>query len=126
MKQKSSSRKVNEAARTKIASILLSEISDPRLNLITVTGVECSFDRSLCAVFISADKDRYEEVAQGLESAKGRIRYLLGKDLDWRVTPEIRFVIDVSADHAERITEALKNVPETMSIPKDEDGSPIV
>ena len=50
----------------------------------------------------------------GLESAKGRIRYLLGKGLDWRVTPELRFMIDATVDEAERIAEALKVVPPTM------------
>ena len=61
----------------------------------------------------------------GLESAKGRIRSLLGRSLTWRVTPELFFVIDTSTDQAMRITEALKNVPPTMGVPKDEFGYPI-
>ena len=125
MKQSSNSRKVNEAARTRIANILLTEIADPRVRLVTVTGCEVSLDRSLCRVFVSADKGRYDEVREGLESAKNRIRYLFGQGLDWRVTPEIEFVIDTTTDEAERIAEALKNVPATMSIPKDEDGNPL-
>ena len=67
----------------------------------------------------------YEEVLAGLESAKGRIRSLLGRSLTWRVTPELFFVIDTSTDQAMRITEALKNVPPTMGVPKDEFGYPI-
>ena len=47
MKQSSSNRKVNEQAREVIASILLFEISDPRLELVTVTGCEVSYDLSL-------------------------------------------------------------------------------
>ena len=125
MKQTSSTRKLNEEARSRIASILLTEISDPRLSLVTVTGCEVSVDRSLCKVYVSTDKSRYEQVAKGLERAKGRIRYLLGQGLGWRVTPELVFVIDTSVDEAERITQALKNVPATMSIPKDEDGNTI-
>lgn len=70
MKQNGNSRRVNEAARSRIASILLTEVSDPRLALITVTGCEVSVDRSLCKVYVSASKDRYDEVAEGLESAK--------------------------------------------------------
>ena len=125
MKQTSSTRKLNEETRSRIASILLTEISDPRLSLVTVTGCEVSVDRSLCKVDVSTEKSRYEQVAKGLERAKGRIRYLLGQGLGWRVTPELVFVIDTSVDEAERITQALKNVPATMSIPKDEDGNPI-
>lgn len=125
MKQNSSSRKLGEQARSRIAQILLTEVSDPRLMLVTVTGAEVSTDRSVCNVYISTDKARYEEVAEGLESAKGRIRSLFGRGLGWRVTPELRFIIDTSVDEAERITEALKEVPPFIDIPKDEFGQPI-
>lgn len=107
MKQGSSSRKVNEQAREVIASILLFEISDPELNLVTITGCEVSFDRSMCNVYYSADKDRYEKVAAAFTRASGRIRSLMAKKLSWRVAPELRFMLDQSVDTAERIAGAL-------------------
>ena len=107
MKQNSSSRKVNEQAREVIASILLFEISDPELNLVTITGCEVSFDRSMCNVYYSADKDRYEQVAAAFTRASGRIRSLMAKKLSWRVAPELRFMLDHSVDTAERIAGAL-------------------
>ncbi len=125
MKQNSATRRLAEEAREKIATILMMEISDPRLNLVTVTGCEVSVDRSVCKVWVSADPDSYDEVLEGLQSAKGRIRSLLGRSLTWRVTPELIFQIDRSTDEAQRIAEALKNVPPTMSIPKDEFGYPL-
>ncbi len=76
MKQTPTSRRVNEELREKIANVLL---------------------------FLSADASRYDEVMEGLEAAKGRIRSLVGKSLGWRVTPELRFFIDPSVDAAERI-----------------------
>ena len=60
MKQSSSNRKVNEQAREVIAGILLFEISDPRLELVTITGCEVSYDRSVCNVFYTTEPDRYE------------------------------------------------------------------
>lgn len=125
MKQNSATRRLAEEAREKIATILMMEISDPRLDLVTVTGCEVSVDRSVCKVWVSADPDSYDEVLEGLQSAKGRIRSLLGRSLTWRVTPELIFQIDRSTDEAQRIAEALKNVPPTMSIPKDEFGYPL-
>lgn len=125
MKQNSATRRLAEEAREKIATILMTEISDPRLDLVTVTGCEVSVDRSVCKVWVSADPDSYDEVLEGLQSAKGRIRSLLGRSLTWRVTPELIFQIDRSTDEAQRIAEALKNVPPTMSIPKDEFGYPL-
>ena len=125
MKQNSATRRLAEEAREKIATLLMMEISDPRLDLVTVTGCEVSVDRSVCKVWVSADPDSYDEVLEGLQSAKGRIRSLLGRSLTWRVTPELIFQIDRSTDEAQRIAEALKNVPPTMSIPKDEFGYPL-
>ncbi len=125
MKQTETTRRLAQEAREKIATILRQEISDPRLADVTVTGCEVSVDRSLCKVYVAAPPGTYEEVLAGLESAKGRIRSLLGRSLTWRVTPELFFVIDTSTDQAMRITEALKNVPPTMGVPKDEFGYPI-
>lgn len=125
MKQKPSSRRMNEIAREKLASIMLFEISDPELTLVTLTGVEVSIDKSVLIAYVSCDKDRYDEVMAALGRAKGRIRTLLGHALGWRVTPELVFRIDTSTDEAEKIERALENVPPTLGVEKDEDGYPI-
>ena len=125
MKQNSGSRRSNELAREKLANILLYEIADPDLAFVTITGVEVSVDRSFMRVYVSCEPDRYDAVLAALARAKGRIRSLLGRSLGWRVTPEIAFTIDTTTDEAERIARALENVPETMSIEKDEQGYPV-
>lgn len=107
MKQNSSSRKLNEQAREVLAHILLFEVSDPRLDMVTITGCEVSFDRSMCNVYYTVDPSRYEDAAAGLAAAYGRIRSLMGRALHWRVTPELRFMLDASVDEAQRIAEAL-------------------
>lgn len=115
MKQTPTTRRLNEQAREIVASLLVSEVSDPRLAFVTVTGAEVSPDRSVLLIFVSTDPSRYEEVLEGLESAKGRIRSLLGKVLTWRVTPELRFYIDTSVDSGMRMEEALLQVPPTLA-----------
>lgn len=125
MKQNQNSRRTNNLAREKLANILLFEVSDPDLALVTLTGVEVSVDKSVLKAYVSCDRDRYESVAAALERAKGRIRSLLGHALGWRVTPELIFQIDTTADEAERIALALENVPPTLSVEKDENGYPI-
>lgn len=107
MKQSSSNRRVNEQAREVISEILLFEISDPRLDMVTITGVEVSYDRSVANVYYSTEPSRYTEVAQAFNAAAGRIRSLMAKKLSWRVAPELRFHLDESVDNAQRIVEAL-------------------
>lgn len=108
MKQNSSSRKVNEQAREVIAHILLFEISDPRLQMVTITGCEVSYDRSACNVFYTTEPERYESTAEAFAKASGRIRSLMARQLSWRVAPELRFLLDKSVDEAERIARALE------------------
>ena len=100
-------RKNSEAARAAIALIIEREISDPRVDLTTVTGVEVSPDKSYANVYVSNDPERYDQVLAGLESAKGRIRTILGQALGWRTTPELRFFIDDSIDEGQRVADIL-------------------
>lgn len=108
MKQGSSSRKVNEQAREVIANILLFDISDPRLDMITITSCEVSFDRSVAHVYYTTEPSRYLDAAAAFQAAAGRIRSLMAKQLSWRVAPELRFMLDSSVDEAERIALALE------------------
>ncbi len=126
MKQNQATRRLGEQLREKLGSILLFEISDPRLDLVTLTGVEVAMDRSFARVFVSCDPERYDEVMEALDQARGRIRSLLARSLDWRVTPALEFRIDRSTDEAERISRALENVPATLAVEKDEEGYPVV
>lgn len=114
MSRESFGRKNDEQVRELVATIISREVSDPRLDMVTVTGVKTSPDRSVATIYVSAEPARYEEVLEGLESAKGCIRSLLGKPLGWRVTPELRFFIDESIDEGERIGDALLNVPPSL------------
>ncbi len=125
MKQTPLTRRLGEQLREKIGYILLFEIAAPRLELVTLTGVEDSQVRAFARVFVSCEGDRYEEVLEALNTAKGRIRSLLARSLDWRVTPELAFKIDRSTDEAERISRALENVPSTLAVEKDEFGYPV-
>lgn len=80
MKQSASNRKVNEQAREVIASILLFDVSDPRLHLVTITGCEVSYDRSVCNVYYTTDPERYAGAQAAFEAAAGHIRSLMGEE----------------------------------------------
>ncbi len=114
MKQGSSSRRVNEQARQVIAETLMFEVSDPRLSMVTITGCEVSFDRSVCNVYYTCPPDSYDETEAALKKASGHIRSILAKKLSWRTSPELRFFLDKSVDEAERIARALEEERKRM------------
>lgn len=100
-------RKSNELARECISSILLFEMSDPRLQFVTITSVKVSFDKSYADVYFSCDPEDYETVLALLNNAKGRIKSLLAGRLKWRRSPELRFHIDDVLDVANSLEHAL-------------------
>jgi ribosome-binding factor A len=116
VKQTPRTRKVNEMVREAVAIILSEEVADPRLDLVTVTSAEVSPDMMVANIYVitHGGPERYAELLEGLESAKGRIRSLLGQRITLRFTPELRFLIDSSVDEGMRISEALKEVPPTL------------
>ena len=120
MKQSNANRRVNEQARQVIAETLMFEISDPRLRMVTITGCEVSFDRSVCNVYYTANPEAYEDAQEAFGKAAGRIRSILAKKLSWRTSPELRFFLDKSVDEAQRIAEALAG--ERARMPYHDEG----
>jgi ribosome-binding factor A len=110
MKTYPRSRAMGETVREIIARLLLEEVADPRVDLVTVTGVDMSPDLRHANVFVTAhgDEARVAEAMAGLESAKGRLRSLLGAAISLRCVPELHFKIDPAIDEASRITDAIQ------------------
>ena len=104
-------RATGETVREVVACTLIEAIADPRLSFVTVTSVEMSPDLRHATVYIAAhgDAERYREALDGLESAKGRIRSLLGAEVRMKFVPELHFRIDPSLDEAFRIEAAIRS-----------------
>ena len=115
-------RKLNESIREAMAAILIEEVQDPRVDFATITGARISPDMRYADIYVTThgDKDRYSELLEGLESAKGRIRTALGKRVSLRFLPALRFHIDESVDQGMRISVALREEAERRPIAPDE------
>ena len=96
---------VAQTVRQVVADLLLTELRDPRIGFVTVTGVRVSNDLSLATVQVSVMGDDAEREAalSGLASAAGFLRARVGKVLTTRVVPELRFELDRGLEHAARI-----------------------
>ncbi len=110
-------RRPDQAAATVrqvIADLLLTELSDPRIGFVTVTGVQVTNDLSVATVQVSVmgTEAEREQALEGLASASGFLRARVARALTTRVVPELRFVLDRGLDHAARITEILGQLRE--------------
>lgn len=73
--------------------MLVEEIADPRLSLVTISGARLNADMSIAEVFytVYGDDARLRDVEAALEHAKGFLRSRLGKRLRLRYLPDLRF-----------------------------------
>jgi ribosome-binding factor A len=113
--------RMNERIRMILSDLLLKEISDPRLQGVTVTEVQLDGELMYADIYVNAlgDESRQTSVMEGLERAKGFIRREVGKRIRTRNTPELLFHWDTTLEHAERINQLLDN----LEIPEDEDST---
>ncbi len=104
--------RLNEQLKREISGLLRTGVRDPRVGVVTVTGVETSGDLAVAKVFVrvlGSDEERNESLA-GLEAAAPFVRRELGQFLHVRRVPELRFQFDRSFEHAQRIDELLQEV----------------
>ena len=75
-------------------------MKDPRLGLVTVTGVDLTPDYAHATVHFSVlpdDDERVAETLRGLRAASGFLRSLVGRRVRIHTTPELHFVHDASS-----------------------------
>jgi ribosome-binding factor A len=99
-------RRVAEQLQRELATLIRDEIGDPRLGMVSISGVEVSRDLSHAKVFFSTlgeqqDADMSLEVLQG---AAGFLRHLLGQRLAMRHVPQLHFKQDHSLEQGARLS----------------------
>lgn len=93
--------RVANEMREHISRIISEEIKDPRIGFITVTKVEVTPDLRNAKVFFSSlgGKEEKEAALEGLNSASGYIRKLLGESMRFKFIPELLFRLDESTEY---------------------------
>jgi ribosome-binding factor A len=101
-------RRVDEALREVIAATV-SELSDPRLGFVTVTGVDASADLRTAKVFVSVLGDSTERDAtlEALRSSHGVIQARIAAETRMRRTPTLTFHYDDTIAKGVRISHLL-------------------
>ncbi|MCJ2163172.1 MULTISPECIES: 30S ribosome-binding factor RbfA [unclassified Pseudodesulfovibrio] len=98
MKASSSRRAVRmgDQIMREVATLLVEEAADPRLQLVTLSGVRMNANLRIAEIFytVSGDAEHRKEVQSGLEKATGFLRSRLGRILKLQFTPELRFQFD--------------------------------
>ncbi|HEX7407173.1 MAG TPA: 30S ribosome-binding factor RbfA [Candidatus Binatia bacterium] len=109
--------RVGEAVREVIADMLLRDIKDPRVGMITLTVVELTDDLKHGKVYFSCvgDEAARQRSLDGLRSAAGFIRAQVTRRLKLRHAPGFTFLFDPTLEVASRLASLLKD-----ATPQDE------
>ncbi len=107
-KEFSRTSRVAQQVQKELARILQQEVKDPRIGMVTISGVEITRDLAYAKVFVTfltIGEQTNEESLKGLNAASGYIRRLLGKAMQLRIVPEVRFCFDETLTEGLRISE---------------------
>ena len=120
--------RLSQQMNKEMAVILQREIKDPRLHtMITVSDVEVSRDLSHAKVFVTflglAD-DKVEDNLKILNDASGFVRSLIGKRIQTRIVPHIRFAFDESLNEGIRMANLVSNARAEDDRRRAESGQP--
>jgi len=110
MKPFSRSERVSGLIRKALSEFLQKEVSDPRLERATITGVKLSPDLKIAKIFFatyggSSDK---EAMKAGFQSARGYLKRHLAGKLGLRYMPEFQFFYDESLDYGMKMDNLIK------------------
>jgi|SRR5688572_29355340 ribosome-binding factor A len=116
--------RMNERIRIILSELLLRDVSDPRLQGLTVTEVKLDGELMYANVYVNAlgDEDRKLSVMEGLERAKGFLRREVGQRIHTRNTPQLLFHWDTTLEHGERINQIIDQLDIPEHLESSEEG----
>jgi ribosome-binding factor A len=102
--------RVGEAIRAAIAHMLLRDLKDPRIGMVTLTRVRLSDDLRHAKVYFSCvgDATSRQRSLDGLRSATGFIKGQLLRRLQLRYAPEVQFLFDPGLEVSEQLAGLLE------------------
>ena len=102
--------RINDAVAQELA-VALGELREPKVvdNFISITRAEVAPDLKFATVYFSCIGNS-EEAAEGLKKCTGILRHHLARELNLRITPDLRFVKDGSIEHGAKIAKFLEEI----------------
>lgn len=105
-------RRVNDEVMRSLSEIIRN-VKDPRVSPFTsILECEVAPDLKTCKIFVSVlgSEEDAKQTLEGLNSAKGFIRSELARDVNLRITPELRFIIDDSITYGVEMSRKIDDV----------------
>lgn len=101
-------RRVNQSVREVLSEGIVA-LNDPRIGLVTITGVETSPDLRHARVYVSVlgSARKQRQSLAGLEAAHGVLQARLARELRLKRTPQVAFEYDPTVERGVRMTKLI-------------------
>lgn len=100
--------RVADFLRKELASLILLELRDPRVGMVSITDVELSKDLAHAKIFVTVlgcdSVDEAKESLQVLNQAAGFLRTEISRQSTMRSIPSIRFIFDDSVQRGHKMS----------------------
>ncbi|ABI59888.1 MULTISPECIES: 30S ribosome-binding factor RbfA [Nitrosomonas] len=98
--------RVADQVQRELASLIQNEIMDPRIGMITLTGVEVTRDYTYAKVFYTTlgGNENAQLAEEGLKRAAGFLRSQLAGKIRLRIIPKLQFVYDESIERGIKLS----------------------
>ena len=102
--------RINETIKEVLSEIVLNDIKDPRVGLVTIVSVRVAKDLATAKVHFSVmgDQEQRDISMKILRGASGFMRHAIATAIDVQHAPDLRWIYDDSLDRAFRISEVLR------------------
>ena len=119
--------RVAEEIRVELSNLFLRDLRDPRVRLASVSRVEVSRDLGHARIWVSVlgDAKQQDEAMLGLIQAGGFLRSQIARRLNLRVTPVLKFELDLGAQRLQEMSALLEQLrPAETATDEDRDENP--
>ena len=101
--------RIADQIQRELAELIRTELRDPRVGMVTLTGVEVSGDQSHAKVFftILGAETVAQEALEGLRHAAGFLRTGLARRLSTHSVPDLHFEHDESVERGMRLSKLI-------------------
>lgn len=106
--------RINEVVHEALAEEL-ERMGDPRLSMVTVTGVAVTRDLRHAKVYYAALGRQDEGTEAALRKATPHLRGVLGHQVRLKYLPELEFVLDPAIEQGQRVEEILRSLNEAAN-----------
>ena len=111
--------RICEQIRRELAELIRTELKDPRVGMVSLTGVDISADYAHAKVFFSSmsGREHLDSVLAGLNQAAGFLRRELGRRITIHNTPQLHFVYDESLERGADLSKLIEQAVSSAQTP---------